>query len=59
MTFKQFYQNIKPLLVKCRNGETVSFTHRGFHGYRFEVKAIKDGELTEEEIKAQFEQECG
>lgn len=59
MRFKKFYQDIKQVLSRCTRGETVHFTHRAFYGYRFEVKAFKDGELTEEEIKAQFEQECG
>jgi hypothetical protein len=44
MTFKQLYANIKKHLQDCVNGKTLVFTHRGFYGYRFEVKAVKDKE---------------
>lgn len=42
MTFKQLYANIKDYLQKCVDGETLVFTHRGFYGYRFEIKAVKE-----------------
>ena len=41
MTFKQLYASIKQNLQKCVNGETLVFTHRGFYGYKFEVKAVE------------------
>lgn len=41
MTFKQLYANIKKYLDRCINGETLVFTHRGFYGYEFHIKAIK------------------
>ena len=59
MKFKIFYQNIKSVLSRCVEGEIISFTHRSFYGYRFEVKAVKEVKLTEEEIRYQFAQECG
>ena len=58
MKFEVFYRNIKLVLSRCVDGETVSFTHRAFYGYRFEVRAVKEVKLTEEEIRYQFEQEC-
>ena len=45
MTFKDLYQNAKKNLQKAVNGEKITFTHRSFYGWKFEVTAKREKKL--------------